>query len=159
MAFFDKLNDFAKTVGDKAGEAIETTKLNSKINAEKSAIEVVLKKIGEYYYQKYQSGESLPEETAALCGEIDGHNAAINEAKAEIERIKAENAAANTPAPSSAPAAVGGIVCPACGKDNAPGTKFCQECGGKLEAARVCSCGAEVAPGVRFCGECGAKFE
>lgn len=27
MAFFDKLNDFAKNIGDKTSDAIETTKL------------------------------------------------------------------------------------------------------------------------------------
>jgi len=169
MAFLNKLGDMAKNIGDKAGEAIETTKLNSKINSEKSAIEGVYKKIGEYYYQQYKAGTSLPEEAAAFCAEIDGHNAAIEEAKAEIERIKAENAAAAAAppaAPAAAPAqptaapAAGDIPCPACAKANTPGTKFCQECGAKLAAdeKRICSCGAEIAPGVRFCGECGAKL-
>jgi len=37
MAFFDKLNQVAKNIGDKTNDAIETTKLSSKINAEKSA--------------------------------------------------------------------------------------------------------------------------
>lgn len=159
MAFLDKLGDMAKNIGGKAGEAIEITKLNSQISSEKSATDGVLKKIGEYYYQKYQSGESLAEETAALCVEIDGHNAAINEAKAEIERIKTENA--NAAAPVSVPVA-DGVVCPSCGKKNAPGTKFCQECGTPCSAnggARICACGAEVASGVKFCGECEKKFE
>ena len=155
MAFFDKLNDFAKTVGDKAGEAIETTKLNSKINSEKSSIDTAIKKIGEYYYAKYQAGEGLPEEASALCVEIDGYNAAIAEAKAEIERIKTENEAAST----SAPAASSDTACPSCGKSNAAGTKFCAECGGKLEASRICVCGAEVAPGIKFCGECGEPMQ
>ena len=31
MALFDKLSDFAKNIGDKTTDAIETGKLNSKI--------------------------------------------------------------------------------------------------------------------------------
>lgn len=52
------------------------------------------------------------------------------------------------------------LVCPACGHNNPEGTKFCQECGGRLGAAAggfCVSCGAKLAPGTRFCGECGAK--
>jgi len=147
MAFLDKLNDIAKNIGDLAGETIGTAKLNAKINSEEKAIEGVYKQIGEYYYQKYQSGEILSEDAAALCAEIDAHNAVISEAKAELESIKA--------AEETAVAESG--VCPSCGKANAAGTKFCQECGTKLEAPekQICVCGAEIAPGKRFCGECG----
>ena len=164
MAFFDKLSDMAKTIGDKAGEAIESTKLNSKINSEQTAINALYQRIGAHYYEKHQAGEDVTEEAAAWCVEINEHNAAIAEAKAEIERIKAENAAASVPAPTVPAAPVtapeaDGVACPDCGKQNSVGTKFCQECGGKLETARICVCGATVAPGVKFCGECGAKFE
>lgn len=156
MAFFDTLGSMAKST-------VETAKLDSKISAEKSLIDNVYKKIGEYYYGQYKSGTKLPEETAALCAEIDGHNSAIDEAKAEIERIKAQNTAAQ--APVSIPAGEG-IACNACGTANAPDKKFCQNCGAKLEAKqkesseeRVCACGAIVPPDAKFCVECGAKFE
>ena len=46
MAFFDKLNQMAKNIGDKTSDAIETSKLNSKINAETTAAGEDLKKIG-----------------------------------------------------------------------------------------------------------------
>ena len=152
MAFLDKLSNVAKSIGDLAGEAVETTKLNSKISSAKNAIDGVNKKIGEFYYDQYLAGAILPEEISEFFVEIDGYNATIEEAKAEIERIKSENA------PDTATSA--GVTC-VCGKENAPGTKFCQECGAKLEAfdKRICICGAEIAPDVRFCGECGAKFE
>ena len=150
MAFLDKLGDIVKNVGELAGDAIETTKLNSKINSEKSAIDGLLKQLGEYCYARYKSGQDVPEEPAALCAEIDEHNVVIEEAKAEIERIKAEDAAA---APTE-------NLCTSCNKANAPGTKFCQECGTKLEASdkRICACGAEVAEGMKFCGECGKEI-
>lgn len=48
-------------------------------------------------------------------------------------------------------------TCPTCGNVNAEGTKFCQECGTKLGAAKCGNCGATLTPGTRFCGECGAR--
>ena len=48
MALFDKLNQVAKNIGDKTSDAIETTKLGNKINAEKAAAAEDLKKIGEH---------------------------------------------------------------------------------------------------------------
>lgn len=53
------------------------------------------------------------------------------------------------------------IPCPTCGKPNAVGTKFCGDCGGKMEIAKVpCgTCGAELREGAKFCSECGATQE
>lgn len=165
MAFLDKLNQVAKNIGDKTNDAIETTKLNSKINAEKSAAAEDLKKIGEHYYSLFAaSGEATPE-VLELCQSAKAHYDAAVEAQAEIERIKAEKAAAAAPVAAPAPAAPMGNACPSCGASNAPGTKFCCECGGKLETPAVpqpktCQeCGAAVAEGLRFCGECGARLE
>jgi len=51
------------------------------------------------------------------------------------------------------------IVCPACGYSNPAGTKFCNDCGVKLETAQNCpACGAELTPGLKFCTECGEKL-
>ena len=165
MAFTDKLKSVAKNISDKTSSAVETSKQNQKIKAEKAAIEACVKQIGEFIYEQYQQGEAQPEAAAALCEQIDAHNAAIEEAKAEIERIKT----AETAAPEAAPVEVAvevavsapeGAICPGCGSENLPGTKFCNNCGEKLAAdKRVCECGAEVAVGVKFCGSCGAKFE
>ncbi|MDR3299037.1 MAG: zinc ribbon domain-containing protein [Candidatus Accumulibacter sp.] len=170
MAFFDTLGDIVRNIGDKATDALETTKLNTKINAEKTAIAECMRRIGEYYHAKHQAGEPDDSGVAEIHAAIDGHNAAIAETQAEITRIQAENAAqaaraaAAVPAATAAPAA-GEIVCPSCGKANVPGTKFCRECGGKLEIPvapvdRACpGCGAPVPATSRFCGECGYKFE
>lgn len=61
MAFFDKLNDLAKNIGDKTNDAIETGKLNSKINSENAAAMEEIKKIGTYYYNLFaaDAGNSL----------------------------------------------------------------------------------------------------
>jgi class 3 adenylate cyclase/tetratricopeptide (TPR) repeat protein len=58
----------------------------------------------------------------------------------------------------ASPAVGVSLVCSNCGTDNAPGRKFCGECGTAL--ARICSnCGAANEPNVKFCGECGTPFE
>jgi uncharacterized OB-fold protein len=147
-------------VKDKASGAIETAKLNSKISSEQNAIDAVIKQIGEFYYKKYAETKTVDEGIAGFCKTIDGHNAAIAEAKAEIERIKAKTAL-----PASAPAAATGTVCTVCGKENLPGAKFCTECGGKTAVSApatatgtVCTvCGKENLLGAKFCTECGGK--
>ncbi len=56
--------------------------------------------------------------------------------------------------------ALAGRTCPQCGHENPEGTKFCQECGGKLGVAKAAcpACGAENPTGVKFCQECGTKL-
>ena len=168
MAFFDKLGEITKSIGDKTTDAIETGKLNSKINSEKAAAGEDFKKIGEYYYGKYMEGAEVAPEIVEFCNSAKAHFDTATEAQAQIERIKAENEAEKAAAaPAVATAPVGGIVCPSCGTTNSEGTKFCQNCGNKLEipaptepGKRFCSaCGTEVAPGVKFCPQCGQKME
>ena len=180
MAFFDKLNDFAKNIGDKTTDAIETGKLNSKINAENTAAGEELKKIGAYYYNLFIAGDenkAVAPEVLEFCQNAKAHYEAAAAAQAEIEKIKADNEAAKAAAaaqaaapvtpivPAAAPSA--GLTCSACGFVNAEGTKFCQNCGGKLEPpapvvveGNICpGCGATNDAGVKFCRECGRKLE
>ena len=175
MAFFDKLNDFAKNIGDKTSDAIETGKLNSKINAENNAAGEELKKIGTYYYNLFLEGDvngAVAPEVLEFCQNAKAHYEAAAAAQAEIENIKAANEAARAAAQAAASPAVrtaptAGITCSACGAMNAEGTKFCQNCGGKLEppapaapAGITCpNCGAANSAGVKFCCECGSKLE
>ena len=53
------------------------------------------------------------------------------------------------------------VKCGACGKQIAEGSKFCPECGAKVEQAKskFCpECGKPVAEGSKFCPECGNKI-
>ncbi len=160
MAFFDKLGDIAKNIGDKTGDAIETTKLNNEMSSKKREILQLKQKIGDFYYDKYKMGETIDSEALEFFTGIDALMVEVNTLQAEINKIKGESEQKPTPA-ASAPS---GIKCANCGTVNDIGKKFCSECGTKLEEevtnTRYCgSCGAEVEEGLKFCGECGAKFE
>ena len=49
------------------------------------------------------------------------------------------------------------MTCPSCGAPCRAGTKFCEECGARLDATCP-ACGAAVTPGKKFCGACGARL-
>lgn len=191
MAFFDKLNAFAQNLTDKTTDAIETGKLNSKVNSEKNLAGEQLKKIGTYYYEKFANGEEMDPAIMEYLNEAKVHFDAAAEAQVEIEKIRLENeaekaaaeaernaaqaaaeaernaaqAAAAASISAQEPAASDELLCPTCGAANAAGTKFCGECGTKLEVpqqpeVKICAgCGAELAPGLKFCGECGTRAE
>ncbi|WP_027398924.1 zinc ribbon domain-containing protein [Anaerovorax odorimutans] len=159
MAFFDKLNDIAKSIGDMTNDAIETNKLNSRITDERDAINELICQIGEYYYEKHRLGDTVDTEVYERMLEIDQHYDAIKEAEVQLDAIKVQ---ASVDSNSGDLTVEGGIICPICGKQNAYETKFCQECGNKLEQPqhKTCpSCGMIVTDGLKFCGECGTKME
>lgn len=162
MAFFDKLSQAAKNIGDRTTDAIETTKLNSKIAAEKLAANEELLKIGQYYYDLYLAGQA-DEAILEYCQAAKSHLDTADQLQAEIDRIKAENEAQKHA--SAAP--VGGITCPGCGTALPAGTKFCSSCGSKIEAAPAApaqsmfctGCGAQLPAGTRFCNNCGQRLD
>ncbi len=168
MAFFDKLENFARNISEKTGEAIEAGKLNSKINSEKALAAEEWKKIGEYYYGIYVSGGEIDPAVLEFCESAKAHMDAAGEAQAEIERARAEKeAAARAAEEARLQSQQGGISCPNCGAAVAEGKNFCVECGTKIEQPTVnmtesvicVSCGAKILDGKKFCGECGAKVE
>lgn len=85
MAFLDKLTDVAANLTDKAGDAIETTKLKSKISSEKKAIELELAGIGRIYYEKMKAGEEVTPEAAEIAARIDAHYRVIEETEKTLE--------------------------------------------------------------------------
>lgn len=159
MAFFDKLGDIAKNIGDKTGDAIETTKINTEIASKKREVSLLKQKIGVFYYDKYKNGESIDPEALEYFVEVDALMLQVNDLQREIDMIKGENEAKAMSKSTDL-----GIKCSNCGRVNEVGKKFCSDCGSKLEEVivqtRYCgSCGAEVEAGLKFCGECGAKVE
>ncbi len=55
------------------------------------------------------------------------------------------------------------VACPKCGGANEPGTKFCHECGAKMDVSTekvpCVKCGTPLPAGTKFCNECGTKQE
>ena len=155
MAFFDKLENISKNIGDRTSDAIETTKLSSKISTEKAAAKDDIIQIGEYYYQQFAAGNAVAAEVVPFCESAKAHYDAADAAQAEIDRIKAENEAEKATSKQG--------VCPSCGTAVAPGTKFCASCGAKLPepaAERLCpNCGAKVTDEMNFCKGCGTKLQ
>lgn len=135
MAFFDKLNDLAKSAGEKTSNAIESGKLSLKINSEEKKIAAACGKLGELLLAKLDAGETFGEDIMAVYSEITGCRELIAATQEELENLKAPKEAApeeRTVAAEDTAAA-----------DNAAGTKFCIGCGAKLSAD------------ARFCPECG----
>ena len=150
MAFFDKIGDFAKSVGDKTNGMIEITKLNSKINGENTKINELYSRAGAICFEKYTGGTPFDPDLVELFEAIKASQAVIAETQAEIAAIKEATGS--------------GVTCKACGVSNPEGTKFCRECGAKLEPPApkdgvFCpSCGSANPTGTRFCSNCGTKL-
>jgi len=158
MAFLDKLSSFAQNTVDKTSDIIETKKLNMAISTEKAKIAELISKIGEYYWQQYSSGVTLDTEPTQFCEEIQVHKEKITSLETEIQAKKEEAGQASH---AASIANSGEISCPACGINNPITSKFCKNCGGKLEINQSvhCECGHENAPGTKFCSACGKKLE
>lgn len=51
------------------------------------------------------------------------------------------------------------IKCPKCGNELPKGSKFCMNCGEKIEELKCKNCGAELTQNAKFCPECGKRRE
>ena len=122
MAFLDKINDFAKTATEKTNNVIETTKLSAKVEAEQRNLNAIVRKIGEYYVAKIDSGETLDEEVMAIYEGVLASRKAIAEMRADMENLKAAKTTVSEN-PSEAK------FCPYCGKQLDVSAKFCLNCG------------------------------
>ena len=167
---FDKIGEFAKNTKDKANDALEVSRLNSKIGTEQGKIADAKLMIGEYYWKKAAQGETLDPQAEEICKTIREAEGEIGALKAQIERIKSgeqtAQQAGEAESARSGQASGAAKTCAQCGADNAEDAQFCKECGAKLpapvpdepEARAFCvGCGAPMEPGARFCGKCGQR--
>lgn len=165
MAFFDKIGEIAKNVGDKTSEVIEVNKLNSKINGEETVISSLKTQMGEFYWNQYAAGEQLAPEAMECCTAIQASLDKIEAIRAEIQNIKI---AKEIPLSEVPPQPSGKeMICPSCQTVCPENTKFCKECGSKLEQPEepavevgvVCtSCQTVNENGTKFCKECGTQL-
>ena len=126
----------------------EQTKLNELKDKEKEIYSIVGKQVMES-----EETKNYPEQSVKLAG-IKTEIAEVEAKIEELNREKEEREANQ----------MSGLNCSSCGHVNPEGTRFCQECGTKLEEtvnvttnAFCPQCGAALIPGTRFCGSCGAK--
>ena len=124
MALLDKINDFAKTATEKTNNAIEITKLSAKVESEQRNLNDIIRKIGEYYVAKIDSGEILDEEVMKIFEGVSDKRKAIAEMRAEIESLKAPKTPAEPPKTEDSMK-----FCPFCGKQLDVSAKFCLNCG------------------------------
>ncbi len=113
-------------------------------------------------YMKFQAADALRDAAqneggGAGLGAGLGAGFAVGNQMANAFGAGPQGSGAATPAGAS-PATTS---CPACGKQNAVGAKFCADCGGKMEVAQVpcVKCGATLREGAKFCSECGSSQE
>jgi DNA repair exonuclease SbcCD ATPase subunit len=124
VALLDKINDFAKTATEKTNNAIEITKLSAKVESEQRNLNDIIRKIGEYYVAKIDSGEVLDEEVMKIFEGVSDKRKAIAEMRAEIESLKAPKTPVEPPKTEDSMK-----FCPFCGKQLDVSAKFCLNCG------------------------------
>lgn len=125
MAFFEKLNQMAKNLGDKTTDAIEVTKLNGKIASEKLAANEELLKIGQFYYNRYLNGYA-EDEIVEYCNKAKEHFDQADSLQAQVDGIQGVTASGTSNMNANVK------YCTNCGASLPVETKFCNQCGAKL---------------------------
>ena len=128
MDFLNKLGGFAKNVGNKTNDLLEIGRLNSRIHAEEDAIDQHKYDLGDYTWEKFQTGVAMDERSTVICMAIRERLRNIEAMREEIEAIK--HAKADRPASSSTQTAT--EICPVCGAQVEVSCKFCGDCGTQL---------------------------
>ncbi len=88
--FFDKAKKMAGMAADKTGDVVEMGKYKAKIASLKSDVNSAEKKIGRYFYEKYQDDENVDSEVIEYIKEITSKEEEINEMEETIQKIKDE---------------------------------------------------------------------
>lgn len=87
MAFLDKLTDAAAAIGDKANDAIEVTKIKTKINGEKKELEVDFAQLGRIYYDLIKAGAGAEQTALDLTAAIDARQEVLIELEEELKKL------------------------------------------------------------------------
>lgn len=111
-AFFDDVKKLGKSVAEKGKDAIEITKLNSQVSAEKDKMKDMFAKIGEQVYANFRNGND--QGFGEWCVQIQEAEARIEEIKAKVMEIKDAS------------------KCPNCGGEVSKEVAFCPKCGAKV---------------------------
>jgi DNA repair exonuclease SbcCD ATPase subunit len=145
--FFGRLKSGAGKVAFEAEKVTRVNRAQSELSGLKKQVEGLNAKLGEMVYQSFTSGGEAPD-IASLCQNITDMKAQVTAKEAEIQRINAE-VYSTAPAPATAAPVVAASVpvapvpaptpqvemraCPSCGKEQPANTKFCTDCGFKMQ--------------------------
>lgn len=132
MDLLNKINRFAKGVGDKTGDVIELGKLKTKIISENGRISELKEKLGGCCFDLFCKGEtSLSVEAQELCAQIQAACDTVASLEAQIQGLKAEQTSASAAAASEPvqEEAAAPKFCAACGNQISNDAKFCSSCG------------------------------
>ena len=153
MAFFDRLNEMAKTVSEKTNDSLEINKLIGEINLKKGNIQSYQRELGEHFWAKFVTGEQFDAEAMLICDKIVATQDKIHEMEAQITQIKAESEAKR--AEREAERAERKAA-----EKAAEAERAAEKAGMEKASAPVCAaCGAVLAEGQKFCGACGKAVE
>ena len=153
MAFFDRLNEMAKTVSEKTNDSLEINKLIGEINLTKGNIQSFQRELGEHFWAKFVTGEQFDDKAMMICDKIVAAQDKIHDMEAQIAQIKAEGEARK--AEREAERAERKAA-----EKAAEAEQAAERAGIEKEPVPVCTeCGAVLAEGQKFCGECGKPVE
>ncbi len=130
MDFLNRLGGFAKNMGNKTNDLLEIGRLNARIHAEEDAIDQHKFDLGDYTWDKFQTGVAMDERSTVICLAIREREQKIQAMREEIDAIKRDKQAGQKE--QSAQAEGAAQLCPVCGGEIEAGCKFCGDCGTQL---------------------------
>lgn len=115
MAFLDELTKRMNSAKQTAQKAAEIARLQRQVNIKQDEFDELFKEIGQLYYTFFKRGEDPAEEMTARCAKVDSLAAEIEGLKLKLDDLKEIRR------------------CTACGSVQNTESRFCANCGAKLE--------------------------
>lgn len=115
MAFFDELSKRMNGVAQTAQKTAEIARLQRQVNQKQEEFDGLFAEIGKLYYSCHKRGVQPDDTMDALCGKIDSLAAEIEGLKLKLDDLKQIRR------------------CPSCGSVQNNTSRFCANCGNKLE--------------------------
>ena len=115
MAFLDELSKRVNSAKQTAQKAAEIARLQRQVNIKQNEFDEIFKEIGQLYYNCFKRGEQPSEEMNVRCARVDSLAAEIEGLKLKLDDLKEIRR------------------CTACGSVQHNDSKFCANCGSKLE--------------------------
>ena len=117
MAFRDTINMLAASASEKATAALESGKLNLRINQEEKKIADYTERMGQRLLAQLDDGKTCDSDFTALYEDILKSRTAIEATRTELSEVESKQMSR----------------CDACGDTLEKGAKFCKVCGAKLD--------------------------